>query len=49
MMREILGLETGEICEETGMTTSNCWVVLHRARLGLRTCLETRWFAGVGA
>jgi RNA polymerase sigma-70 factor (TIGR02943 family) len=49
MMREILGLETGEICKETGMTTSNCWVVLHRARLGLRTCLETRWFAGVGA
>jgi RNA polymerase sigma-70 factor (ECF subfamily) len=29
-----------EICKETGISTSNCWVVLHRARLGLRTCLE---------
>jgi RNA polymerase sigma-70 factor (ECF subfamily) len=49
MMREFLGLETGEICKETGMSTSNCWVVLHRARQGLRTCLETRWFTGTGA
>ena len=49
MMREFLGLETEEICKETGMSTSNCWVVLHRARQGLRTCLETRWFAGAGA
>ncbi len=49
MMREFLGLETDEICKETGMSTSNCWVVLHRARQGLRTCLDTRWFAGAGA
>ena len=46
MMREILGLETGEICKETGISTSNCWVVLHRARMSLRRCLETTWFAG---
>ena len=49
MMREFLGLETEEICKETGMSTSNCWVVLHRARQVLRTCLDTRWFAGAGA
>ena len=49
MMREILGLETSEICKETGISTSNCWVVLHRARLSLRTCLETSWFAGAPA
>lgn len=46
MMREILGLETDEICKETGISTSNCWVVLHRARMALRRCLETTWFAG---
>lgn len=46
MMREFLGFETDEICKEAGISTSNCWVVLHRARLGLRTCLETNWFAG---
>ena len=49
MMREFLGFETEEICKETGISSSNCWVVLHRARTGLRTCLETRWFAGAGA
>jgi RNA polymerase sigma-70 factor (ECF subfamily) len=49
MMREFLGFETEEICKETGISSSNCWVVLHRARMGLRTCLETKWFAGAGA
>ena len=46
MMRELLGFETGEICKETGISASNCWVVLHRARMGLRACLEDSWFAG---
>jgi RNA polymerase sigma-70 factor (ECF subfamily) len=44
MMREILGLETDEICKELSISTSNCWVLLHRARLGLRECLSRRWF-----
>jgi RNA polymerase sigma-70 factor (TIGR02943 family) len=48
MMREFLGFETEEICKEAGISSSNCWVVLHRARFGLRTCLETNWFAGAG-
>jgi RNA polymerase sigma-70 factor (ECF subfamily) len=48
MMREFLGFETDEICKEAGISASNCWVVLHRARLRLRTCLETNWFAGAG-
>jgi RNA polymerase sigma-70 factor (ECF subfamily) len=49
MMREFLGFETDEICKEAGISSSNCWVVLHRARLALRTCLETNWFAGAEA
>jgi RNA polymerase sigma-70 factor (ECF subfamily) len=49
MMREFLGFDTDEICKEIRISSSNCWVVLHRARLGLRTCLETKWFAGAGA
>lgn len=44
MMREILGLATDEICKELGISSSNCWVLLHRARLGLRECLSRRWF-----
>ncbi len=43
-MRELLGLDTDEICKELDITTSNCWVILHRARMGLRLCLEEQWF-----
>ena len=46
MMREFLGLETDEICRELAVSSANCWVVLHRARSGLRRCLEQTWFAG---
>lgn len=49
MMREVLGLDTDEICQETGISASNCWVVLHRARLALRVCLEQKWFDGAQA
>lgn len=48
MMREILGLETEEICKELSISASNCWVLLHRARLGLRECLSLRWFGEQG-
>lgn len=44
MMREFLGFETTEICTELRITTANCWVVLHRARMRLRLCLEDEWF-----
>jgi RNA polymerase sigma-70 factor (ECF subfamily) len=43
-MREVMGLETDEICKELGITPSNCWVLLYRARMALRGCLEQRWF-----
>ncbi len=45
MMREWLDLETDEICRELNVTASNLWVMLHRARLRLRECLQARWFA----
>jgi RNA polymerase sigma-70 factor (ECF subfamily) len=44
MMREHLGLETGEICKELAVTPTHCWVLLHRARLALRECLQRNWF-----
>ena len=43
-MREFLGLEAAEIRKELGITTSNCWVILHRARMQLRIGLQQRWF-----
>ncbi len=44
-MREIMGLETDEICKELSITATNCWVMLYRARMSLRQCLELRWFS----
>ena len=44
MLREHLGLETSEICKELGITATHCWVMLHRARMALRLCLEMNWF-----
>lgn len=43
-MREFLGLESSEICKQLSISTSNCWVILHRARMGLRLCLSNNWF-----
>lgn len=44
VMREVMELSTEEICKELGITATNCWVLLHRARLSLRECLEMKWF-----
>ena len=44
MMREHLGFETGEICKELAVTPTHCWVLLYRARMALRECLQTNWF-----
>jgi len=43
LMREWLELSTDEICKETGITATNLFVQLHRARLRLRECLEINW------
>jgi RNA polymerase sigma-70 factor (ECF subfamily) len=45
VLREIDGMEPADICKELGLTSSNYWVLMHRARLRLRECLENRWFA----
>lgn len=44
MMREWLELETDEICKELAISASNLWVILYRARLRLRECLDLNWF-----
>ena len=44
MMREFIGLDAGEICLAVELTTSNLHVLLHRARLRLRECLENKWY-----
>jgi RNA polymerase sigma-70 factor (TIGR02943 family) len=44
LMREWLELSSEDICKETGLTPTNLYVQLHRARLRLRECLEINWF-----
>ncbi len=43
-MREVMDLSTDEICKALDVSATNCWVMLHRARLSLRECLEIKWF-----
>jgi RNA polymerase sigma-70 factor (ECF subfamily) len=41
-------LESNEICKELSITSTNLWVILYRARMALRQCLEQKWFAQAG-
>lgn len=43
-LREIAQIETEEICKVLGITPTNYWVIMHRARLHARKCLESNWF-----
>ena len=44
LMRELDSMETRAICADLNISENNLWVVLHRARMALRRCLETNWF-----
>lgn len=45
LMREVVELPVDDICDELGLSTANVYVILHRARLALRDCMEKRWFS----
>lgn len=36
--------ESDEVCKEHEVSPSNLWVIVHRAKLQLRECLEKKWF-----
>jgi len=36
--------DSKEICQDLGISTTNYWQVLHRAKLQIRSCLENAWF-----
>ncbi|MEA2093615.1 MAG: sigma-70 family RNA polymerase sigma factor [Pseudomonadota bacterium] len=42
-LKEVVGYSIDEICKELDITATNCSVMLYRARMGLRRCLESRW------
>ena len=45
ILREMIGESTEEICKVLNITATNLWVMLYRARMNLRRCLEINWFA----
>ena len=49
LMREYMELDTDEICQELEINTSHYYVLMHRARLRLQTCLTLRWFEAKSA
>lgn len=44
LMRELDDLDSEEICKVLGVSSTNYWVLMHRARLTIRNCLEHNWF-----
>lgn len=48
MMREMDDVAGKEICEILKISESNFWVMLHRARMALRQCLEVNLFEEAG-
>jgi len=49
MLREWMEMSTSEICKELAVTPTNAGVLLHRARLRLRECLQFRWIQAKNA
>lgn len=45
LMREVQEIDNEEICKELEISTTNAWVMLYRARMGLRKCLELNWLS----
>lgn len=43
MMREVLGFDADEVCAQLNISAGNLHVILHRARMKLRVCLENGW------
>jgi RNA polymerase sigma-70 factor (ECF subfamily) len=44
LLREIDDIASEVICKDLGISPNNLWVMLHRARMGLRRCLQVHWF-----
>jgi RNA polymerase sigma-70 factor (TIGR02943 family) len=36
-------VDSDQICKILGITASNYWILIHRAKLNLRSCLEKNW------
>jgi len=48
-LRELDGLSTEKICKILDLRPTNAGVMLHRARIRLRACLDAKWFNRKGS
>lgn len=48
-MRVIDDVSGDDVCKALKITATNLWVLLYRARLRLRACLEEHWFSDEGS
>lgn len=48
-LRELEEMRTDEICKALNISPTNLWVMLHRARVQLRRCVQLNWFNRRGA
>jgi RNA polymerase sigma-70 factor (ECF subfamily) len=44
LLRDMEGMDSADVCKVLGLTPTNLWTRLHRARMLLRRCLEASWF-----
>ena len=44
VLRMMEDVDAERVCQDLEITPTNLWVMLHRARCRLRTCLEEHWF-----
>ena len=47
-MREIMDMDIDAICKALSISATNCSVILYRARMSLRLCLDRKWFGHEG-
>ncbi|MBS0010247.1 MAG: sigma-70 family RNA polymerase sigma factor [Bacteroidales bacterium] len=43
-LKYLMSKKGEEICQEMGISTTNYWQIVHRAKLQLRECIEQKWF-----
>jgi RNA polymerase sigma-70 factor, ECF subfamily len=43
LMRDVHETDNEDICKELNISPTNAWVMLHRARMGIRKCVEINW------
>lgn len=46
VLREVMGMDTAEVCRELAISASSCWVMHHRVRMRLRASPALRNLAG---